>query len=133
MSSTVNLIIFTAGDWYQINVTAVNGYHNIYFDGIEYLFGEGVANKQNWVLVDSISANFLPSVIAVYASSGADYGILASDSAGYVTDASWKCTGNNYADWMLTSFDDSAWPIPVMVKINEDHSVGPYVFYVIVN
>jgi len=117
--------MFTAGDLYQLNVTAVERYHYIYFDGVEYLFGDGVANKVTPSLVDTISANFLPSVIAVYASSGYDYGVLASDSAGYVTDASWKCTGNNFADWMLTSFNDSAWPTPVMGKINEDNSVGP--------
>ena len=52
----------------------------------------------------TVNLNFLPSVLAVSgvrAAATVYFGILASDSAGYVSDASWRCTSVFHPDWML--------------------------------
>jgi len=117
-------VFYLASQLYVFNVTSMEKYFNVYFDGVEYLFGDSVGNKLNWNLQDTILADFMPSVIAVYAYSSSNLGVLASDSAGLVTNTSWKCTRNVYADWMLTSFDDSAWPTPLVKKINGQRDIS---------
>jgi hypothetical protein len=46
------------------------------------------------------------------------YGVLAEDSLGHFTDSSWKCTDVFHAGWMLTNYDDSAWPAAVVTSTN---------------
>ena len=36
----------------------------------------------------------------------------------FVTDASWKCTKRLSNNWMFVSYDDSAWPAPLVQDFN---------------
>ena len=85
---------------YALNITADQYIYDLYIDGISY----PVANFDSWANVGTISLNFRPRQISVYAydTSGGS-GLLASDSMGTKTDSSWKCTWQLYPDWMLVS------------------------------
>ena len=52
---------------------------------------------------------------------------MMSDSAGYVTDESWRCTKTVYEDSMLPGFNDSTWKAPYVFKVNEDQTIAPLV------
>jgi hypothetical protein len=104
---------------YQINVTVDDVLLKLYVDGVPY----DVANSDVWHLKGTVNVDFLPSVIGIYGKvTVPPFGILASDSAGFVTDGTWKCTKNVYSDWMLTSFDDSAWPTALVEEMNGNRS-----------
>jgi len=91
----------------------------VFVDGRLY----DIPNDATWNLKGSLNLNFKPSVIAVAASSTTTtFGIMASDSAGDVTDASWKCTRVYYVDWVLPEFNDSSWPAVWVKTANGDRS-----------
>jgi len=97
---------------------------SFYTDGRLY----AIPNSASMYTMGSLNLNYIPSVIAVIAYRGdtdVTFGTLASDSAGYVTDAGWKCTQYFHADWMLPEFDDSAWPAALTKTQNGDESTSP--------
>jgi hypothetical protein len=100
---------------YQLNITADDILDDLFIDGIRY----DLTWWASWDLKDTINLDFMPKVVAVYAHlTAAMFGIIASDSAGFVTDGSWKCTQKVYADWMLPDYDDSAWPAAMVEEVN---------------
>ncbi|XP_078352806.1 uncharacterized protein LOC144637620 [Oculina patagonica] len=52
-------------------------------------------------------------------------GILGSFSNGLVTNESWKCTDDFYLGWNIPHFDDSNWPLAVVVAKYGDIPWGP--------
>jgi hypothetical protein len=100
---------------YYINITVDDLLFDIYLDGVKY----DTVYDGSWDLKDTVNADFLPKVVAVYGrDTGAMFGVIASDSAGYVTDDGWKCTKDVYADWMLPDYDDSVWPTALVEEMN---------------
>jgi len=104
-----------------VNVTAYWSITDFYVDGVRLDLAQS-----GWDVEKVVSLDFMPSVIAVYAYSSV-YGVLASDSAGLITDASWKCSKAPDVNWMLPAFNDSSWPTPVLNTFNGDSSVDPCV------
>jgi len=116
-SSYVLFRCITAEPVYQINITVDDTIRDIHFDGIRYTGALPFASL--WSVADTVSLPSKPSVIAVHAFNvKGTAGIIASDSAGHVTDSSWKCTSSVYANWTATSFNDSLWPAAVQESIN---------------
>lgn len=111
--------IFSLVSGYQLNITVDDVLAEIYFDGV--LYTGSLPNRAIFNVKDQIDLSVPPSLIAVKAKDlGGLYGILAHDSEGHITDASWKCTDTFYADWALATYDDSAWPVAVTKGTNRD-------------
>ena len=63
-------------------------------------------------------------VIAIKAANhGGSFGLIASTDTGLVTDASWRCTAQEDADWFTETFDDSHWP---SAHVWYEHGDEPY-------
>jgi len=118
-------VVFSAHNVaYQIILTTTAVLLNIYTDGRM----RKLPNDLSLSKILSLSLNYLPSVIAVtgYRAAGSTvFGILTSDSEGYVTSASWKCTQVFHPNWMLPDFDDTAWPAALVLSQNGDDSTAP--------
>jgi hypothetical protein len=94
---------------YTLNITVDNTIRELYFDGNKYT--GNMPRYGDLGIKDSANLLKPPSVIAVSGyDSGGVYGMLASDSEGFLTDGSWKCTHLLYDNWFAANFDDSAWP-----------------------
>jgi hypothetical protein len=102
---------FTPLPAYQLTITANATLDEVYLDGVE-VSNTNLPNSADPSKTDKVRAVSAPSVIAVSASRqflAKSYGILASDSQGRVTDASWKCSSYEEDNWFDPSFDDSNW------------------------
>jgi len=78
----------------------------VFLDGVKYTDDA----MKDYLTTSKVSIPPHTDVIAISCKdTGGNEGILASTSAGIVTDGSWKCSSVKEDNWMMPDFDDSEW------------------------
>ena len=94
-----------------------------------YLDGTKVPEDEQMSQWNQVSTVIIPSETVVLAiqchNTGGPEGIVSSTDDGILTDASWKCSGEEQDGWTNPDFDDSAWEPAAVLRESDVEGVAP--------
>lgn len=103
-----------------LTITAKSYINELYVDDIKV---GSLINDDLWQLPDEVNLSPYSRLVSILVTdtSFSCAGILASVTGDYlVTDASWKCSAQNFPGWYVLGFDDSSWSDAYVIGKNGD-------------